>query len=231
GAGSDTDSQTGPAYHGGRRLCGCVSPWCTRGGGVAEWCHRRTEHGVMRPKFVDFHCHLDLYPDLRRAIAMCDASRTATLAVTTTPKAFTRNRELAAYSAFVRVGLGLHPQLVEQRRGELELFEQLLPATRYVGEVGLDAGPNYYRSFELQKRVFRRILQLCAEAGDKVLSVHSVRASKHVLDLIEECLPQDRGAVVLHWFTGSVAEARRAVALGCFFSVKEKMLTSPNRCR
>jgi len=182
----------------------------------------------MRPKFVDFHCHLDLYPDLRRAIAMCDASRTATLAVTTTPKAFTRNRELAAYSAFVRVGLGLHPQLVEQRRGELELFEQLLPATRYVGEVGLDAGPNYYRSFELQKRVFRRILQLCAEAGDKVLSVHSVRASKHVLDLIEECLPQDRGAVVLHWFTGSVAEARRAVALGCFFSVNEKMLTSPN---
>jgi TatD DNase family protein len=160
----------------------------------------------MRPEFVDFHCHLDLYPNLKDAIAKCDAFRTATLAVTTTPKAFPRNRQLAIHSEFVRVGLGLHPQLVEERACELDLFERLLPETRYVGEVGLDAGPHHYRSFELQKQTFRTILNLCAEAGDKVLSVHSVRSAKHVLDLIEECLPVDRGTVVLHWFTGSAAE-------------------------
>lgn len=182
----------------------------------------------MRPEFVDFHCHLDLYPDLKDAIAKCDAFRTATLAVTTTPKAFPRNRQLAMKSEFVRVGLGLHPQLVEERASELDLFERLLSETRYVGEVGLDAGPRHYRSFELQKRTFRTILNLCAEAGGKVLSVHSVRSAKHVLDLIEECLPADRGTVVLHWFTGSAAEARRGVQLGCYFSVNERMLASPN---
>jgi len=182
----------------------------------------------MRPEFVDFHCHLDLYPDLNGAIAKCDALRAATLAVTTTPKAFPRNRQLAMHSELVRVGLGLHPQLVEERAAELDLFESLLPETRYVGEVGLDAGPRYYRSFELQKQVFRRILNLCADAGDKVLSVHSVRSAKHVLDLIEECLPVDRGTVVLHWFTGSAAEARRGVQLGCYFSVNERMWASPN---
>lgn len=182
----------------------------------------------MRPEFVDFHCHLDLYPDLKDAMARCDALRTATLAVTTTPKAFPRNRQLAMHSEFVRVGLGLHPQLVEERAGELDLFERLLSETRYVGEVGLDAGPRHYRSFELQKQTFRRILNLCAEAGGKVLSVHSVRSAKHVLDLIGECLPADRGTVVLHWFTGSVAEVRRGVQMGCFFSVNEKMLSSPN---
>lgn len=182
----------------------------------------------MRPEFVDFHCHLDLYPDLKDAVARCDAIRAATLAVTTTPKAFPRNRQLAMNSEFVRVGLGLHPQLVEERAAELDLFEHLLPETRYVGEVGLDAGPRYYRSFELQKQAFRRILNLCADVGDKVLSVHSVRSAKHVLDLIEECLPADRGSVVLHWFTGSVAEVKRGVEMGCFFSVNEKMLSSPN---
>jgi len=182
----------------------------------------------MRPEFVDFHCHLDLYPDLKDAIARCDSVRAATLAVTTTPKAFPRNRQLAMNSEFVRVGLGLHPQLVEERASELDLFERLLPETRYVGEVGLDAGPRHYRSFELQKRAFRTILNLCAEAGGKVLSVHSVRSAKHVLDLIEECLPADRGTVVLHWFTGSAAEARRGVQLGCYFSVNERMLSSPN---
>lgn len=180
----------------------------------------------MRPEYVDFHCHLDLYPDLNEAMARCDALRTATLAVTTTPKAFPRNRQIASRSEFVCVGLGLHPQLVAERAGELDLFERLLPETRYVGEVGLDAGSHHYRSFNTQKQTFRRILNLCAEAGGKVLSVHSVRAAKHVLDLIDECLPAHRGTVVLHWFTGSVAEVRRGVQMGCYFSVNERMLNT-----
>lgn len=182
----------------------------------------------MMPEFVDFHCHLDLYPDLAAAIAKCDARHATTLAVTTTPKAFARNQQLAGNSEFVRVALGLHPQLVEERASELELLERLLPETRYVGEVGLDAGPRHYRSFEVQKRVFRTVLSLCAYAGDKILSVHSIRAAKHALDLIEECLPEGRGTVVLHWFTGSAAEARRGAELGCYFSVNERMLNSPN---
>ena len=185
----------------------------------------------MRASFVDFHTHLDLYPDLVAAVQDCDASRTATLAVTTTPRAFERNCEVAATSEYVRVGLGLHPQLVAERAGELEMLERLLPMTRYVGEVGLDAGPRHYRSFDLQKRVFRSILCLCAEAGDKILSVHSVRSGRQVLDLVEEYVPKGRGTVVLHWFTGSAKEAQRGVDLGCYYSVNEQMLQSPNGLR
>lgn len=185
----------------------------------------------MRPELVDFHCHLDLYPDLAAAIEACDDRRTATLAVTTTPRAFAHNQQLARKSTFVRVALGFHPQLVGERENELDLFRQLLPETRYVGEVGLDAGPRFYRSFEAQVRVFKTVLQLCAAAGDKVLTVHSVRASKQVLDLIETTLPPTRGKVVLHWFTGSLADVRRGLDMGCFFSVNEAMLRSPRGCR
>lgn len=182
----------------------------------------------MRPDFVDFHAHLDLYPDLAAAIATCDRSRTATLTVTTTPKAFARNQELAEASEFVRVGLGLHPQLVAERYEEVGLFERLLPCSRYVGEVGLDLGPRHYRSLDVQKSVFERILRLCARSGGKILSVHSVRAAKAVLDMVEEHLPRHRSTVVLHWFTGSASEARRGVGLGCYFSVNERMLASRN---
>ena len=182
----------------------------------------------MRPDYVDFHTHLDLYPDLSAAITACDRRRTATLTVTTTPKAFLKNRELADVSEFVRVGLGLHPQLVAERSGEMALFEKLLPRSRYVGEVGLDAGPRHYRSLALQKTIFEQILRLCSKAGDKILSVHSVRAAKPVLEMLEECLPRHRGTVVLHWFTGSVGEARRAAESGCYFSVNERMLASSN---
>lgn len=181
----------------------------------------------MRPDYVDFHTHLDLYPDLADAIAVCERRRTATLTVTTTPRAYTKNCELAGHSQFVRVGLGLHPQLVEERSTEIALFEKLLPLSRYVGEVGLDAAPRHYASFELQKSILERILRMCAEEGGKILSVHSVRAAKSVLDLLEMHFPRDRGTVVLHWFSGSASEARRAIALGCYFSVNERMLASP----
>ena len=182
----------------------------------------------MNPKYVDFHTHLDLYPDLPEAIVACERRRTATLTVTTTPRAYARNRELADVSKFVRVGLGLHPQLVSERSGEIALFEKLLPRARYVGEVGLDAGPHHYRSLELQKSIFERILRLCADDGGKVLSIHSVRATGLALDLLEEHFPSHRGTAVLHWFSGSVGEARRGVALGCYFSVNERMLISSN---
>ena len=182
----------------------------------------------MRPDYVDFHTHLDLYPDLSAAIAVCDHRRTATLAVTTTPKAFARNRKLAEVSEFVRVGLGLHPQLVAERSDEVVLFEKLLRHSRYVGEVGLDAGPGHYRSLELQRSIFERILRLCADEGGKILSIHSVRATKAVLDMLEMHLPSHRGTAVLHWFSGNISEVRRGVALGCYFSVNERMLASPN---
>lgn len=180
----------------------------------------------MRPRWVDFHCHVDLYRDHADVIAECDRGRIATLAVTTTPKAWHRNLELAQGSEHVRVALGLHPQLVAERSGELALFERLLPRTRYIGEVGLDAGPRHYRSFADQERVFVRILAACAEQTGKILTVHSVRSVSKVLQHLEAQLLPGRGRVVLHWFTGTLSEATLAAELGCFFSINGAMLSS-----
>lgn len=183
---------------------------------------------IERPSFtaVDFHCHLDLYPDHAAAIAAAEAAGVYTLTVTTTPKAWPRNRDLTRGRHFVRAALGLHPQLVAERAHELPDWERYLSEARYVGEVGLDAGPRFYKSFDAQKRVFRTVLERCAAAGDKVLTVHSVRSAAEVLDMIEAHLPPGRGGIVLHWFTGSRAEARRAAALGCYFSINAQMARS-----
>ena len=56
------------------------------------------------------------------------------------------------------------------------------------------------------------------------MCVHSVRAANQVLDLVESSFPPGKGQIVLHWFTGSLAEARRAVNLGCYFSINTAML-------
>lgn len=175
-------------------------------------------------QLVDFHCHLDLYPDHAAAVAQRERERVFTLTVTTTPKAFPRNKELADRTKYVRAALGLHPQLVAERAKELSIWNEYLPSTRYVGEVGLDAGRRFYASFEQQKSVFSEILSACASTGDKILSVHSVRCAKVVLDMIEARLPVGSSRVVLHWFTGSAAEARRAAEMGCYFSINAEML-------
>jgi TatD DNase family protein len=173
---------------------------------------------------VDFHCHLDLYPDFETLVSESDRLEIFTLAVTTTPQAWSRNRLLASKSKYVRAALGLHPQLVADHWRQIDVWEKFLGETRYVGEVGLDAGSRYANSLDRQTEVFRRILQACAKAGGKILSIHSVRAAGLVLDMIEKELPRGRGTTVFHWFTGSIAEAKRAADLGCYFSVNGQML-------
>jgi TatD DNase family protein len=173
---------------------------------------------------VDFHCHLDLYPDFQAAVREAEDAGVFTLAVTTTPLAWPRNQELAQATRHVRAALGLHPQLVAERAREISIWEKHLSETRYVGEVGLDAGPRFFKSFELQKEVFGHVLRCSARAGNKIITVHSIRAAKAVLDHIEAYLPPSQGKVILHWFTGSKAEAKRAIEMGCYFSINASML-------
>jgi TatD DNase family protein len=180
----------------------------------------------MVASFVDFHCHLDLCPDPATAIADADAAGVYTLTVTTTPRAWPHNFTLTKGTRHVRAALGLHPQLVADISHEVSIWDNYLSQARYVGEVGLDAGPRYYGSLDLQKQVFEHILKRCAKAGEKILTIHSVRATTMVLDLIETNLPPGSGQVVLHWFTGSKSEARRAADLGCYFSVNLQMLAN-----
>lgn len=110
---------------------------------------------------IDFHAHLDLYPDPHGAARECVARKLYVLSVTTTPSAWAGTAVLTKHAPRIRTALGLHPQLAHERKGELLLFERLLPQVRYVGEIGLDGGPEYKCHWPDQERVFTRILELC----------------------------------------------------------------------
>ena len=183
----------------------------------------------MQLALVDYHCHLDLYRNHESLYSEYRGRGAQILAVTTTPRAWKRNNELAKGASNIRVGLGLHPQLIAEGHNELSLFEELLSETKYVGEVGLDASPRYYKSFDLQKQVFERVLRCCAQQGAKIISIHAVRAVRETLQMIERFCPPDRSISVFHWFTGSEAEARRATGLGCYFSINAEMLKRDTR--
>ena len=173
---------------------------------------------------IDLHCHVDLYENPQAVLERADASGIYVLSVTTTPKAWCGTNNLGKKYKRVRTSLGLHPQLVEDRYQELSLFERLLPEVQYVGEIGLDKGRHYKATFDRQEIVFTRILEMCSKSGGKILSIHSTYAVNEVLDHLER-FPQ-AGPPIMHWFTGSLSQLQRAVALGCWFSVGPKMILS-----
>ena len=172
---------------------------------------------------LDSHCHIDLYPSPAAVVARAEEAGVRTIAVTNAPRVFAHTQGLVAGSALVRAALGLHPELVATHGRELDRLLELLPQTRYVGEVGLDFVTRDTDNRRQQSRVFEAILGRCAEAGDKVMTVHSRRAASEVIDAIGPSYP---GVVILHWFSGSVRELTRGAAMGMYFSVNPAMTES-----
>ena len=106
--------------------------------------------------------------------------------------------------------------------GEKTLFFELIHGCKYLGEIGIDGSPRAKSSLTVQKSFFRDAVIYANLCGGRIISIHSRYAVKEVLDILEEFTGQSRP--VLHWFTGTKAEASRAVSMGCWFSV------NPNMC-
>ncbi|TWE12604.1 Qat anti-phage system TatD family nuclease QatD [Rudaeicoccus suwonensis] len=173
---------------------------------------------------IDFHCHLDLYPDPEAAATGAQQDQVSVLSVTTTPSAFTGTATLAAGRPMIRTALGLHPELAHERSHELPLFDELVCTTPFVGEIGLDGSSRFAQTRTVQAEVFTHILRSCCDVGGRILSIHSRGAVRATLDALRES--PDAGIPVLHWFTGTARQAEKAIEQGCWFSVGTSMLIS-----
>ena len=173
---------------------------------------------------IDFHCHLDLYPDPELAAEDAHQAGIYVLSVTTTPLAWRRTSALAKGRPRIRTALGIHPEVAHERVGELALFEALAPETRYFGEIGLDGSPDYREFAEPQLRVFEFALSTASKLGGRIMTIHSRRAA----DRVVECLRKypDAGVPILHWFSGTSGQLKHAIEFGCWFSVGPAMLRS-----
>lgn len=173
---------------------------------------------------MDLHCHVDLYSNHDEVLADISNSKLYVLSVTTVPSAWYGTVALTKGLPRVKTALGLHPQVAHLREGELQLFDQLVGETRYIGEIGLDGSKGYKPHFDSQLRVFRHILNCCQNYDDKILTIHSLNACDQVLECLE-AFPSS-GKPVLHWFLGSKTQLLRGVACGGYYSVGPAMITS-----
>lgn len=198
----------------------------------------------------DTHCHVAFMADVKQFAADAAAAGSRIFATTAEPIEYVLDREEADCAEIradetqtARVGtdegtaapglywgVGIHPWWVARTRGMLPFylskFEELLPRTAYVGEVGLDFSPRRESARDNQLMVFERIAQLCAQAGGKVLSIHCVRAHDDALAILERTGCMQNCICIFHWFSGSSEHLKQAIDLGCYFSISERMLAS-----
>ena len=179
-------------------------------------------------ELYDMHCHVDLMPDMMTFAEQTLVEKLAILAVTTTPKAYAQELTMLRHFTNIRVALGLHPQLVSERYGELTLVEKHIADANYVGEVGLDYNRQFYSSKQKQLDVFTNIMKWCGQYSGKVISIHSVHADKTVLDIIEKYACTNHNKCILHWFSGTISQLQRAIEMNCLFSVNSAMTKSEN---
>jgi TatD DNase family protein len=178
------------------------------------------------PNGFDFHCHVDLFPDPAALIADCGRRRIVTLAVTTTPKAWTQNLRWTTGSRFVFSAAGLHPELAGQRHLESAMLETLIAETPFIGEIGLDGSLPHKDTLDIQTDIFTRALRAAQRSGGRVASIHSRRAGREVLACLVTNTSSDRVLPILHWFSDSATIAGEAVEQGCYFSINYQMLSS-----
>ena len=181
---------------------------------------------MTRARGFDFHCHLDLFPDPVAAIAACEAGRIVTLAVTTTPKAWTQNRRWTAGKRYVHAAPGLHPELAGERHDEVALLEHFITESPFVGEIGLDGTAPHRKTWHVQREVFTRALQTAERLGGRVVTIHSRRAARDVLDCLAQNTTAARVLPILHWFSDSASVAQKAAEQGCYFSINHRMLAA-----
>ena len=179
----------------------------------------------MRPLF-DCHCHLLFLPRGGEKEVLADVA--GFLSCTVTPDEYAAAEGRFAPFPGVRTAVGLHPWYVAPALDAAiaqadAVCERIAPGSA-VGEVGLDFAPRHTHTREAQIATFERIVSRAAEAGDCVLSIHSVQATEAVLDILEESRFFARGTAIFHWYSGSSAHLARALDDGACFSVNPRML-------
>lgn len=178
----------------------------------------------MSKFYFDTHMHFDLYQNRDDVLTYLEKNGCYTIAITNLPDLFEKYRLCYGQYKYVKFALGFHPELVYKYKNQIDKFRNNIRYTRYIGEIGADFTTEDNREREVQLEVLSEIVSFCNLYDDKILSVHTRKAEKQVLEILNNCKSQ----VILHWYSGTIREMEEAIERGYYFSINHQMIRSNN---
>jgi len=166
---------------------------------------------------LDAHCHLHEFedPEIEKIVS----EDFVVFAVSDDSRSSLRTIELSKKYRRVVPFIGVHPWsiaadgYINELRNVSELIERRLAAG--LGEVGLDSR---FRpeTIEIQRTVFRELLENARNHGVRVVNVHAVGTWREVLDLLSR---YDIPTAVFHWYSGPIDLLNEIRDRGYFITV------------
>lgn len=173
---------------------------------------------------IDTHCHFDIMSNPEAYIYAKEVVGDIVIGMTNLPSHFCIGEPHLRSFKHVRLALGLHPLLAADKQNELQIFKNNIEKTSYIGEIGLDFSKSGISTKEIQISVLRKILSEL-KGKKKIVSVHSRKAERELLDLLCE---YDIKNVIFHWYSGPIWLIPSILSCGYYFSVNESMTLSKN---
>ena len=173
---------------------------------------------------IDTHCHFDIMSNPEAYIYAKEVVGDIVIGMTNLPSHFCIGEPHLRSFKHVRLALGLHPLLAADKQNELQIFKNNIEKTSYIGEIGLDFSKSGISTKEIQISVLRKILS-DLKGKKKIVSVHSRKAERELLDLLCE---YDIKNVIFHWYSGPIGLIPSILSCGYYFSINESMTLSKN---
>jgi TatD DNase family protein len=173
---------------------------------------------------IDVHCHFDMAQNPEKYISENEKRQIITIGMTNLPSHFQLGIGHVRRYKYIRLALGLHPLRAKEHAKEYSKFKQLIGETSYIGEVGLDFSREGFSTKEIQIKSFEFVLD-CIKSKNKILSLHSRRAEKETLEMINEKRIEN---AIFHWYSGSLSTLRSIISSGFSFSINSAMIQSEN---
>ena len=173
---------------------------------------------------IDTHCHFDIMSNPEAYIYAKEVVGDIVIGMTNLPSHFCIGEPHLRSFKHVRLALGLHPLLAADKQNELQIFKNNIEKTSYIGEIGLDFSKSGISTKEIQISVLRKILSEL-KGKKKIVSVHSRKAERELLDLLCEYNIKN---VIFHWYSGPIGLIPSILSCGYYFSINESMTLSKN---
>lgn len=173
---------------------------------------------------IDVHCHFDMAKNPEKYISENEKRQIITIGMTNLPSHFQMGINNVRRYKFIRLALGLHPLRAKEHTKEYSKFRQYVNETSYIGEVGLDFSREGFSTKEIQIKSFEFVLD-CLKSKNKILSLHSRRAEKETLEMLNERRIEN---AIFHWYSGTLSTLSKIVSSGFSFSINSAMIQSEN---